>query len=392
MTLATLATKNVLGRNKARTLMTILAVAVTIFIFILLRTVMTAWTAGADYAAKDRIGTRHKISFVMPLPKTYIDKIRASKDSLGIKDATWANWFGAKDPKRENEFFATIAVDPESFLQVYDEIEIPPDQRESWLANRRGAVVGDVLARKLGWNIGDKITLAGTIYPGDWDFEISGIYTAKRRSVDRSSFWFHWNYLNESVPERQKDKIGWIVSRVNDASRTAEISQKVDVLFDEYGDQTLSMSERALNTSFLGMISAILTAIDIVSVVILAIMMLILGNTIAMGVRERINEYGMMRAIGFTPRHIAVMVMGEAMTIGCLGGLLGLLFGYPMIEQGLGRFLEENMGGFFPYFRIAGSTAIAAVALAMSLGVVAAVIPALRAARLEIVDALRRVG
>lgn len=392
MTLVTLATKNVLSRNKVRTVLTILAVAVAIFVYILLRTVNTAWTSGAEHAAKDRVATRHKVTFVMPLPKSYADKIQAAKETLGVKDVTWANWFGGKNPQRETEFFATIAVDPESFLRVYDEIEIPPDQRASWLQNRRGAVVGDVLARKFGWSIGDKITLEGTIFPGDWEFEISGIYSAKRRSVDRSTFWFHWKYLNESLPQRNQDKIGWVVSRVGDASRTAEISKKIDDLFEERGDQTLSMSERAMNTSFLGMFSAILTAIDVVSLVILAIMALILGNTIAMGVRERTNEYGMMRAIGFTPRHIALMVVAEAMTIGLLGGLLGLLLAYPMIEQGMGRYLEENMGGFFPYFRIAGATVLAALGWSLLLGAGAAVIPAFRAAGLQVVDALRRVG
>lgn len=390
MTLVGIAARNVL-RNKTRAIMTMAAVAITLFVFVLLRTVQTAWTAGADYAAKDRIGTRHKVSFVIPLPKSYIDKLRADKDRLGITEATWANWFGAKHPQREDEFFATIAVDPESFLKVYDEIEVAPEVRERWLGNRRGALVGDVLARNFGWKPGDRVVLSGTIYPGDWEFEISGIYQAKRKSVDRSTFWFHWNYLNEGAEVRNKDHIGWIVSRVDDPAKTAEISKKVDALFDDRGDQTLTMSERALATSFLGMISAILTAVDIVSIVILAIMMLILGNTVAMSVRERTNEYGMMRAIGFTPRHIAIAVVGESVTIGLAGGAAGLLLSHLFINKGMGPWLEENMGGFFPYFGIAGTTVLAAIALAVLLGAIAAFIPAARAARLNTVEALRRV-
>lgn len=391
MTLVTLATRNVLSRNKVRTTLTVLAVAMAIFVYILLRTVNTAWLAGAEHAAKDRVATRHKVAFVIPLPKKYALDIRAAKEDLGIKDITWGTSFGGKNPQRESDFFATIAVDPESFLRVYDEILIPPNQRESWLQNRRGAVVGDVLAKKFGWNIGDKITLVGTIFPGDWEFEISAIYTAERRSVDRSTFWFHWDYLNESVPQQNKDMIGWTISRVEDAARTAEITKKIDALFEDRGDQTLSMSERAMNASLLGTFSAILTAIDVVSLVTLAIMVLILGNTIAMGVRERTDEYGMMRAIGFPPRHIALMVIGEAMVIGLLGGLLGLLLAFPLIEQGMGRFLEENMGAFFPYFRIAGSTILAALGWSLLLGAGAAAIPAFRTAGLSVVDALRRV-
>lgn len=392
MTLIGIAARNVL-RSKTRAFMTLSAVAITLLVFVLLRTVQTSWTAGADYAAKDRLGTRHKVSFVLPLPKSYIDKLRAEKDRLGITDSTWANWFGGTHPTRKQDFFATLAVDPESFLRVYDEIVLTPEARESWLANRRGALIGDVLAKKFGWKPGDKVMLSGTIFPGDWEFEISGIYTATKKSVDRSTFWFHWNYLNESdrVAERNKNQIGWIVSRVDNASRTAQISKDVDALFDDRGDQTLTMSERETANSFLGMFSAMLGAIDIVSIVILAIMSLILGNTIAMSVRERTNEYGMMRAIGFTPRHIAIAVVGESVTVGLIGGLVGLLLSHLFINEAVGPFLEENMGGMFPYFGIASTTAITAIVLAVALGATAALVPATRAARLNTVEALRRV-
>jgi putative ABC transport system permease protein len=131
---------------------------------------------------------------------------------------------------------------------------------------------------------------------------------------------------------------------------------------------------------------------NIVSIVILLIMLLILGNTIAMGVRERTNEYGVLRAIGFLPKHIVLFVIGEAMTIGAFGGCLGILLSYPLVEKGIGRWLEENMGGMFPYFRIAESTTIAAAVLSIALGALAAAIPAYRASRLDVIDALRRVG
>lgn len=390
MTLVGIAARNVL-RSKTRAIMTITAVAITLLVFVLLRTVQTAWTAGADHAAQDRIATRHKVSFVLPLPMNYVEKLRAEKDRLGVTDSTWASWFGGTLPQRKQDFFATIAVEPESFLTVYDEVEITPEVRESWLGNRRGALVGDVLAKKFDWKPGDKVVLAGTIYPGDWEFEISGIYTSTRKSVDRSTFWFHWNYLNEAAEDHHKNNIGWIVSRVDDTSRSAQISKDIDALFDERGDQTLTMSERALANSFLGMFSAMLTALDIVSVVILAIMMLILGNTIAMSVRERTNEYGMMRAIGFMPRHLAIAILGESVTVALVGGLAGLLLSHLFITKGMGPWLEENMAGLFPYFGVAATTAVAAIVLAVLLGAVAALIPAARAARLNAVEALRRV-
>jgi len=377
------------GRNKFRNVLTVLGVGIAIMAFMLLQTVLSSWTSASKYAAQDRVATRHKVSFVMSMPLKYAQEIL---EVPGVKKAMHANWFGAKDPKHENEFFATIAVQSDTFFDVYDEITVPPDQKQAWLQTKTGALVGDVLAKKLGWKVGDKVTLQGTIYPGDWQFTISGIYTAKRRSIDRSTFWFHYDYMNDGIAERARDKIGWIVSRIADPSQAANIATAIDKRFEERDIQTLSQSERALNTSFLGMVSTVLKALDLVSGVILIIMLLILGNTIAMGVRERTHEYGVLRAIGFLPKHIAGFVFGEGVFIGALGGAFGVLVSYPLIEQGMGRFIEENMGGWFPYFRIEASTVVAALVLSLLLGVLASGIPAYRAAKLHVVDSLRRVG
>ncbi len=388
MTLTQLAARNLL-RNKFRAALTIAGVAVAILTFMLLRTVISAWTAGADFAAKDRVVTRHKITFVMTLPKRYADQI---KEIPGVKVAAYNNWFGGKDPKHDREFFATIAVESATFFQVYDEALLSAGDKERWMQDRRGAIVGDVLATKMGWKVGDKVTLQSGIYRGDWDFTVDGIYTATRKSIDRSQFIFHWDYLNETAPARMKDQIGWIVSRVTDPSRAAEIGTTIDKVFDEKDTQTLSQDERAFQASFLAMMSAVLKAIDIVSLAIMLIMMLILGNTIAMGVRERVGEYGTLRALGFLPHHIAGFVLGESVLIGLLGGVLGVALSYPIVEKGLGRWIEENMGSFLPYFRISASTAGVAVLLAVGLGLVAAAIPARQAAKLNVIDALRKVG
>jgi len=387
MNLITVAARNAL-RNKFRTSLTVVGAAVAVMAFIMLRTVLSAWSVAADHAAKDRLGTRHKVSFILPLPKKYIDTVRAVP---GVKQACYANWFGAKDPKDENSFFASIAVDP-TCLEVFDEMLIPASEREAWLADRKGAIVGDVLAKKLGVKVGDRITLSGTIYPGDWQFTVDGIYKATRKSIDRSQFMFHWDYLNESIPERRRDQIGWITTRIDEPSRGAAISAEIDRIFDEKDVQTATMSERAMNLSFMAMLSALLKALDIVSAIILLIMMMILGNTVAMAVRERTREYGVLRAVGFSPRHIGIFIVGEAVTVGLLSGFVGLALAYPIVELGMGRFLEENMGGMFPYFRIEISTMIAAVFLAVALSTLAAVLPAYQASKLSVTDALRRVA
>ncbi len=388
MKYARISVKNVL-RNKFRTIMTVAGITFALIAFLAVRTVVTSWEGAVDYAAKDRLGTRHKVTFVMQLPKKYVDQIR---NVPGVKSATWANWFGAKNPNNEKEFFANMAVDVPSFIEVYNEIKLDPDEIARWKGNKRGAIVGDVIARKFDWKVGQKITLMGTIYPGDWEFEIAGIYEATARSVDRSSMFFHWDYLNDSLRADDKDHVGWVASRVDDPKKVPEISKRIDKLFDEQDTQTVTMSEKAMQQSFLGMFGTILKALNVVSVVILTIMMLIIGNTIAMGVRERTNEYGMMRAIGFQPGHIAGLVLGESAFVGLLGGLIGLALGTMFVNFGIGKFLEENMGGFFPFFRVAPVTAAIAVGGAVVLGALAGLLPATRAARLDVVQSIRKIG
>jgi putative ABC transport system permease protein len=387
MNLVSLAARNVL-RNRVRTLLTVLGAAVAVLLFIMLRTIIAAWTRSAA-AATDRLATRNKVSFIIPLPKNYIDKVRAVP---GIVDATYMNWFGGKDPRNPDDFFANLAVETKTFLTVYDEVYLPPDQKQAWLEDRKGAIVGDALAKRLKLKVGDHFALTGTIFPGDWQFNIDGIYTVTKKSVDRSQFLFHWDYLNESIPQQRRDKIGWITSRIDDTKHSAEISAGVDRIFDEEDNQTATMSEKALNNSFNAMLSAVFTALDIVSVIILAIMMLILGNTIAMGVRERTREYGVLRAVGFTPRHIAIFILGEAVTTGIVAGALGLALAIPVVEMGMGRWLEENMSGFFPSFDIPVATMVVAFVLSVALAVMAAALPAYRASKLSVTDALRRVA
>ncbi len=388
MKLFVIAARNVF-RNRGRTFLTVLGAAVAIIAFIMLRTVLSAWMVAADYAAKDRIATRHKVTFVMQLPKTYVATVR---ETPGVQVATWANWFGARDPRRPDEFFANMAVDPKSFLQVYDEVSVPADQKQAWFENRKGALVGETLARKLGLKVGDRITLEGSIYPGDWAFDVSAIYKATRKSFDNSQFLFHWDYLNDSMPPGRGDVVGWIVSRIDEPTRGPALASAIDRVFDERDTQTTTMSERALNLSFLGMLSEVLKALNVVSIVILLIMGLILGNTIAMGVRERTREFAVLRCIGFTPAHIRFFIVGEAAFFGVLAGVVGVALAYPIVELGLGRWLEENMAGFFPYFRIEPLTMVWALLISVGLGVVASLVPARQAARLPVTEALRRVA
>ncbi|TMQ10126.1 MAG: ABC transporter permease [Deltaproteobacteria bacterium] len=388
MNLATYARRN-LFRRRFRSIMTVLAVTVATVIFCLIRTLVVVWHAGVDEAATDRLATRHKVSFTMELPKHYIDEIRQVPE---VKAATWANWFGAKDPKERVPFFAGFAVDSDSWFDVLDEMQVPPDQLAAWKQTPNGVIIGDLLAKALDVQVGSRLVITSDIYPGDWDFKVVGIYKPLRKTADRNSLVLRWDFLNNDPRAGfAKDKIGWLVSRITDSVHSAEISRKIDTRFDQRDDQTLTTSERAFNLSFLGGFSAVLGAFDYGSLIILLIMTLILANAIAMSVRERTHEYGVMRAIGFPPRHILGFILAESVLVALVGGLIGVGVVVLAINNGIGPVLEENMSGFFPYFRAPLWVLGLALGLSGVLGLIAGAIPAWRMSRLSVTDALRRI-
>jgi putative ABC transport system permease protein len=390
----TLAARNVL-RNKVRTSLTVLGVAVAIVAFCALRTFISAWGAAGKYAAKDRLAVRNKVSFVVTIPKTYVEEISHID---GVASVSWSNWFGGKstDPAHKNDFFATLAVDPESYVKAYDEVEIPEDQKNAWIADKSGgAMIGDQLAKKMGWKVGQDVTIQSSIFPrsGDWHFTIDAIYTSKSKGIDRTGFFFHWDYLDNFLPDGpRKNQVGWVVVRVKDPKAGAAVGDAIDKHFAGRDIETLTQSEREMQLSFMAIFSAVLSAISVVSFVIMLIMMLILGNTIAMGVRERTNEYGVLRAIGFLPKHVAAFIIGEGLTIGVLGAALGFLIAIPFTQGVLGRFLAENMGNSFPEFKITPETYGLGLGLALGLALIASALPARAAAKVSVIDSLRRVG
>lgn len=387
MNLATYARRNMF-RRRGRTILTVLVIALTVLIFSAIRTVVVAWNAGAEEAARDRLATRHKVSITMQLPKRYIEDVRSVP---GVKQASWATWFGGKDPRKRVPFFAAFAADQETWFEVMDEMSVPPEQISEWKATANGVILGDVLAKTLEVKVGDRLVINSDIYPGDWELKVVGIYLPLRKTVDRNTMVFRWDYFNNDPRSSfSKEQIGWIMSRIDDPAKSADIARAIDKIFDERDDQTTTMSERAFQLSFLGAFAAILTAFDLVSAVILLIMALILANSVAMNVRERTHEYGVLRAVGFQPRHIVGFIVGESVFVALLGGVVGIGLTALIINAGMGPMLEENMAGMFPYFRTPPSVMLSALVLAAVLGVVAALLPARRASKLKVTEALRR--
>jgi putative ABC transport system permease protein len=311
----------------------------------------------------------------------------------GVTNVTWFDWFGGEDPRDKKNFFAVLAVDGKSYLEVYPEVILSPTAREKFLEDRQAILIGDRLAPKLKVKEGDDLTLTSQIYPGEWKFHVAGIYTATSKSVDRSSAVFRWDYFNDRQTSKlQKDRIGWLTSRIDDGSKSADISKRIDATFDVLDQQTITMSEKALQLGFLAMFSAILKIMNIVSFVIFGIMLLIVGNTIAMGVRERTHEYGTLLAIGFEPRQIGLLIVLESTFVGLVGGLLGAVLGSLMVS-GLAQGLAESpMATMLEFFQVDPVLAVAGCAIATGLGALAALIPAIGASRLNVTKALRVVG
>jgi putative ABC transport system permease protein len=377
--------KNAL-RHKLRTSLTVVGIVVAITAFGLLRTIVDAWYAGANASSSARLVTRSSVSLVFPLPLTYAQKIRQVE---GVQAVSWMNWFGGVYITERN-FFPQFAVDPASFLDMYPEFVLPPDERKAFLTDRQGAVVGRKLADQHGWKVGDQIPLRGTIYPGTWTFNLRGIYDGIDKSTDQSQMFFHWDLLNEKIRQlypRRAEQAGLFVVRLKDPQQAAEVSTAVDATFRNSLAETLTETEKAFQLSFVAMTETILLAIQAVSFVIVVIIMAVMANTMAMTARERGPEYATMKALGFGGGYVAALIFAESMGIALAGGLLGIALTFP-----LAAWFADAMGSLFPIFFVSEQTVAMQLGAALAIGAVAAGLPAWRTARVRIIDGLRAVA
>jgi putative ABC transport system permease protein len=381
VTLFGLGIRNAFFRNTTRSLLTMAGVFVAALAFVFLRTVLDAWYANSEASAADRLVTRNAISLTQPLPYSYRDRVASVP---GVSKVTFSNWFGGYYKDKRN-FFANFAVEAPTAIEVF-QIKFAQGDKNDFLQDRNSCIVGAKLASKYGFKIGDQIPMITEIYPGDWKFRVAGIVESEDASV-ANSMYFHWARLNEGMPPGRKDQIGLFTILVNNASESPQISKQIDQIFANSDYETHTETEKSFRLQFVSGSSAILAALQAVSLVILVIMALILGNTLAMGLRERTSELGAMRAIGFLPKHVQQLAWIEGAALGFIGGLLGVLLATPVLN-GFGRALAEF--GFLVGLRAKPLTSSLAVVLATSIGFLASAIPAWSAARMEVVNALRR--
>ena len=373
-------------RHRLRTLLTVLGLLVAILSFGLLQTVVDAWYTGANSAAPDRLVTRSAVSLVVPLPVHYRDKIRAID---GVRSVASANWFAGVYQEPKN-FFPQFAIDPVTYLAMYPEYRIHPEQLRDFMRDRKGAVVGRKLADTYGFKLGDVVPLKGTIFAGNWEFVVRAIYEGATPKTDTSQFFFHWEYLNETVRTRapqRANQVGVFVVQVRDVSRAAEISAAIDAQFRNSPAETLTETEKAFQIGFIKQTEAIVIAIRIVSFVVIFIILAVMVNTMAMTARERIAEHATLKALGFGPGFLGGLIYGESLAIAFAGSALGVLLTFPVAD-----WFGAKMGTLFPVFEVSGETVWLQFACALVVGVAAAVVPAYRAAQVRIVEGLRAVG
>jgi len=374
-----------LTRKKLRLALTIFSIFTAFLIFGVLKTFDSALNAGVELSGADRLVTISKVSLIQPLPFAHYTKIKAIE---GVENATHASWFGGyyQDPKN---ILAAFAVDAQSYLDIYPEILIPEDQRNAFMNNRRGALVGEALVKLFGWKVGDTLPLQSNIWTNQdgshtWELQIEAIFTGKDDEIDTRAVMFHYDYFNESKTAA-KDTIGWLVIKTESPALNEAVSAAIDGQFENSPNETKTDTEEAFSKAFLeqfGNIGLIITSV--VGAAFFTIL-LIAGNTMVLAVRERTNEIAVMKTLGFTNGRIFALIILEALLLVFLGGLPALGLSWVLIEG-----LKGALGGGLPPMALTPEIVFQATGYMLLLGLVTGGLPAFNAVRINVAVALGR--
>ena len=373
-----------LKRRKLRTALTLLSILVAFLLFGFLCAIKEAFTAGVTLAGQDRLVVRHKVSLIQSLPRSYVQRIAAIPGVTGVAQQSW---FGGiyQDPK---SFLATIPVEPEPFLDMFPEILLPAEQKAAWLTTRTGAIVGRVAADRFKWKVGDRVPLTSPIWgepagQTHWDLEIVGIFTGAKKGTDTSGLFFRYDYFDEARP-RGKGEIGWMAVRVRSPDQAADVAKRIDAEFENSPYETKAEPEGAFAAGFAQQIGDIGTIMVSVLSAVFFTILLVAGNTMGQAVRERTEEIGVLKAMGFTNELVLVLVLLESGVIALVGGFAGLGIAWLVTLGG------SPAPAVLPVFYLPGRDLLIGAAIVVSLGVVAGIFPAVQAMRLRIAEALRR--
>lgn len=385
MSLYKLILKN-LTRHKLRSFLLVLCIFVAFIVYGVLKTFERAMNAGIEFSAANRLVTVNKINFTQTMPYAYYNKVKSLE---GVKAVTFSRWFGGYYQEPKN-FIVALGIEPNSFFDVYSEMIVDLKDKDAFLKDRRALMVGRTLADKNGWKVGDRIPLSSSIFFNKngghtWDFTIRAIFDGDKPQVDTNFAVFHYEYFDLSITFGA-GTIGWMVLLTEDPSMNEIISKKIDDMFANSSFETRTTTESAFNKAFIEQIGNISLIIQsVVSVAFLTILMIV-GNTMFLAVRERIKEIAILKTIGFNQQKILAIVMGESLLLTLCGGIPALFGVYIVV-----KLLNYALGGFLPGLFVPTQVIINSIGWMIVLSFVTAIIPAYNAMRLNIITALGRV-
>ena len=372
-----------LFRSKTRTLLTLLSVVAAFLLFGMLDSVRVAFNSGGEVAGANRMIASSRLSITQMLPYSLTEQIRATP---GVKKAAFAAWFGGiyRDPKN---FFANFSVSP-NYLDLYPEFKIPEAQKKAWLADQRGAIVGEALAKRHGWKVGDTIPLQATIFPtkgsNNWEFTLRGIYVVDdpKQKGQENVLFFHWKYFDEAN-DYVKGRVGWFVVAPDSGAVADRAALAIDKLSANSDHETKTQTEAAFNQAFAKQFADIGLIVTAIMGAVFFTLLLLTGNTMAQAVRERIPELAVLKTIGFSNPSILWLVLAEAILLVVLGGLIGLGIAALIMPA-----VSAASGGMIQLPGVMPQTWLVGLLLMLGIGVIVGLLPALRGMRLNIVDAL----
>lgn len=371
-------------RKPLRLFFTLASIVVAFLLFGLAESLRYSLQAGVDVAGADRLITMHKVSFTQLLPMSYENRIRAVD---GVVDVTPQTWFGAWYQDERNQL-PTFPVDPDAFLRMYPEYVLPDDQRVAWVADRAGILIGRGLADITGWKVGDTVPLRSSIWRradgnDTWDFNVRAIYDLPQGG-DTRQILMHQEYFEEGKAQA-KGLIGWYLVKVASVERAGVVATQIDAQFANSPAETKTSSERAMAQSFVNQVGNIGAILRAIVTAVFFTMLLVTANTMAQSVRERTNEIGVLKTLGFSNGGVLGLVLSEAVLVTVVGGGLGLAGAW-----WLGIQFEPVFRQYLPGFKVPGSAVVLGVLIMLGLGLAAGAVPAAQAMRLRIVEALRR--
>ncbi|MFT4809361.1 MAG: putative ABC transport system permease protein [Paraglaciecola sp.] len=374
-----------LTRKKMRLFLTTFTIFIAFLIFGAVMTLQGALNSGVEMSADNRLVVVHKTNFTNPLPYSYVNKTEILE---GVKDVTHANWFGGYYQHPTNQV-VTFAVDPESYFKVYPELIVPPEQLNTWFNNQTGILVGERIALANGWKVGDRIPLSSNIFSHKdggqtWTFLINGIFKGEDAKTDTSYVLFHYKYFKETQ-SWGGDNIGWLILTTQDASMNESVAKAIDTNFANSNAETDTSTEQAFNKAFIEQIGNI--GLIIFGVVFMAFftILIVVGNTMVLAIRERTGEIAVLKTLGFESSRIFKMVLIESCLLSFLGGLLGLGAAYIIIKGA-----SEHVARFLPNLILDQNIVLQALTYMLLLGLVTGIAPAISALRLNIITAFSK--